>query len=180
MHDHRRHTRDIYKWFERKFTFDPSLAMYLPLVSRLRGTPARVEELVRGRSTEILTRRDGDNWSIQEHVGHLWDLEPLWAGRLEDFEAGAKTLRPADLQNRRTHEAQHNANNIESLLVGFRRARAKIVECLDGYDESLAGRSALHPRLGTPMRVIDLVYFAAEHDDHHLAHVHRLLKMFTE
>jgi hypothetical protein len=28
--------------------------------------------------------------------------------------------------------------------------------------------ASLHPRLKIPVRIIDLVYFVAEHDDHHL------------
>ena len=32
-------------------------------------------------------------------------------------------------------------------------------------------RTALHPRLETPMRMMDLFYFVAEHDDHHLARI---------
>ena len=36
-------------------------------------------------------------------------------------------------------------------------------------------RAARHPRLGTPMRVVDLAYFVAEHDDHHLARLRELL-----
>ena len=27
------------------------------------------------------------------------------------------------------------------------------------------------PRLGTPMRLVDLAFFVAEHDDHHLAQI---------
>ncbi len=44
-----------------------------------------------------------------------------------------------------------------------------LVPLLEGADEAAAVRSALHPRLGTPMRLIDLALFTAEHDDHHLA-----------
>lgn len=36
-------------------------------------------------------------------------------------------------------------------------------------------RSARHPRLGSPMRVIDLAYFVAEHDDHHMARLRELV-----
>jgi len=35
--------------------------------------------------------------------------------------------------------------------------------------------SALHPRLGTPLRLIDHALFVAEHDDHHLARIGGLL-----
>jgi hypothetical protein len=42
-------------------------------------------------------------------------------------------------------------------------------------DEQLE-RAALHPRLKTPMRIVDLAYFVAEHDDHHLARVRELMQ----
>jgi predicted short-subunit dehydrogenase-like oxidoreductase (DUF2520 family) len=35
-------------------------------------------------------------------------------------------------------------------------------------------RTSLHPRLKRPMRLIDLCFFVAEHDDHHLAIATRL------
>ncbi len=136
----------------------------------------RLEELVRGLSRDVLTRRDDDKWSIQEHAGHLWDVEALWDGRLDDFEAGLDELRPADLENRKTHEANHNDSDIEALLKGFRGAREAIVERLDFYDERFVERSALHPRLEQPMRVLDLVVFVAEHDDHHLARIRELTR----
>lgn len=34
--------------------------------------------------------------------------------------------------------------------------------------------TGLHPRLKTPMRMIDLANFVAEHDDHHLASIREL------
>ena len=91
-------------WFERKFSFDLlPIWMYPNVVERLRGTPARLEDLTRSLPREILTGRDGDKWSIQEQAGHLLDLEQLGMNRLDDYEAGRDTLYAADLENRRTH-----------------------------------------------------------------------------
>lgn len=59
------------RWTDRRFTFDLPEALFPVVIERLRGTPARIEDRVRGLSPEILTRRDGDAWSIQEHVGHF-------------------------------------------------------------------------------------------------------------
>jgi hypothetical protein len=50
------------------------------------------------------------------------------------------------------------------------------VRRLDGYDAAFVERTALHPRLNLPMRVIDLIYFIAEHDDHHLARITDLMR----
>src|SRR6476469_3684649 len=66
-------------WFERTFEFTFPVEQYLNLCIRLRGTPARLEEIVRGVPRDVLIHRAGDKWSAQEHAGHLLDLEPLWA-----------------------------------------------------------------------------------------------------
>ena len=163
-------------WFSRRFTFDVEPSVYPNLVERLRGTPARLEERLRGHNVATLTTRLDDRWSIQENAGHLLDLEALWSARLDDFEAGADRLRPADLGNRVTDDANHNAAVIADVLVRFRRARESFVRRLDEYDDSFIVRSALHPRLNQEMRVIDHVLFVAEHDDHHLATITALLR----
>jgi hypothetical protein len=41
--------------------------------------------------------------------------------------------------------------------------------------ERVAGRTMLHPRLKQTMRLVDHLYFVAEHDDHHLAHILELV-----
>jgi hypothetical protein len=170
---------NVYRWFDREFSFDLPVWMYPNVVERLRGGPARLEDRVRPLPKNVLTQRDGSAWSIQEHAGHLWDLEALSEGRLDEFEAGTTELRPADIKNRKTHEANHNASDIAKILKEFRAARAKVVARFDSYDDDFVGRAALHPRLQQPMRVIDLAYFMAEHDDHHLACISQLIRMFA-
>src|SRR5947209_3476141 len=83
---------DRIEWFKRQFSFELPVWMYPNVVERLRGTPARLEDLTHGLSQEILTRREDDKWSIQEQAGHLLDLEPLGMNRLDDYEAGRETL----------------------------------------------------------------------------------------
>lgn len=167
-------------WFSRKFSFDHlPVWMYPNLVERLRGTPARLEDLTRSLAPEILTRRDGDNWSIQEHAGHLIDLEQLGMDRLDDYEADSETLHAADLENRKTHEANHNSKSIEELLASFRRERTEFVRRLDAYDEAFVQKTSLHPRLQMKIRVLDLCFFIAEHDDHHLARISEMKRLFA-
>lgn len=167
-------------WFERKFTLDLPLWMYPNVLERVRGTPARLEDRLLKLPREVLTRRDGIDWSMQEQAGHLLDLGTLDLGRLDDYAAGLDTLRPADRQNRKTHEADHNANSIEHILASFRAERGEFVRRLDEFDTDFVGRTALHPRLNLPMRVIDLAYFIAEHDDHHLARISDLIRTFVK
>ena len=162
------------RWFARSFAFDLEPSAFPNIVERVRGTPARLEERVRDLDAEVLTTRVEGAWSIQENVGHLLDLESLWAARLDDFEHGAERLRAADLENRRTHDANHNAARLVDILGAFRREREAIVERLERYDDALVVRTSLHPRLEQPMRLIDFVLFVAEHDDHHLGAITEL------
>lgn len=162
---------DRTEWIKRQFTFELPLGMYGNVVERVRGTPARLEDLTRGLSREVLTRRDGDKWSIQEQAGHLLDIGELEMRRLDEFEAGRETLSAADMTNRQTHEANHNANTIENILAAFRKERMAFVARIDSYDEEFVERTALHPRLKQQIRIIDLAFFIAEHYDHHLARI---------
>jgi hypothetical protein len=82
----------------------------------------------------LVTRKDGDAWSIQEHAGHLVDLDGLHDGRLDDYLAGAAALRAADLKNRKTHEAGHNDRPLAELLEAFRGVRGRFVARLEAWD----------------------------------------------
>jgi hypothetical protein len=163
-------------WFERKFEFTFPVEQYPNLCVRLRGTPPRLEEMLRGRSHERLTKKPENKWSAQEHAGHLLDLESLWMARVDDFLAGGDTLPTADLRNRKTDEANHNARPLDDSLAGFRKARLRLVDHVAELQPELFSRSMLHPRLRQPMRLVDHLYFVAEHDDHHLATIWELVK----
>jgi uncharacterized damage-inducible protein DinB len=163
-------------WFERKFEFTFSVEQFPNLIVRLRGTPARLEEMVRSVSREVLVRKPAGKWSAQEEAGHLLDLEPLWLARVEDFAAGGTELTVADLSNRKTHEANHNSTKAEDILAQFRTARSRLLERLEELQPELFSRTMLHPRLKQPMRLIDHLYFVAEHDDHHLARIWELIR----
>jgi uncharacterized damage-inducible protein DinB len=162
-------------WFERKFEFSFPVELHPNLRARLRGTPARLEETLRGRSPTILIQKTQGKWSAQEHAGHLFDLEPLWLARVDDYVAASPQLSVADLQNRQTDAANHNARPLQEILTKFRAARQELLNRVDEVDESLFARSIVHPRLKTPMRLVDHLYFVAEHDDHHLARIWELV-----
>lgn len=163
-------------WFERKFDFAFPVELYPNLCARLRGTPARLEEVVRGAAREALIQKPSENkWSSQEHAGHLLDLEPLWTARIDDYINEIPQLTVADLTNRKTTEAQHNQRPIGDILAEFRAARSQLLSKVDDIDAIIFARTSLHPRLKTPMRLVDHLCFVAEHDDHHLAYIWELI-----
>jgi DinB superfamily len=162
-------------WFDRRFDFSFPVTLYSNIAARLQGTPARIEEILRFCPDQIRTRKLDGKWSAQEHAGHLFNLEPLWAARVQDFVKGGTELTVADLRNRGTDEANYNAQPLEDILAGFRNARMELLNRVGGLEPELFARTMIHPRLKTPMRLVDHLYFVAEHDDHHLAHILELV-----
>src|SRR5262245_28290697 len=119
------------KWLEREFAYKPPAGEFPAIVERLRGTPARVEEKAAGiRELECLIK-DGDAWSIQEHLGHLADMEGLWARRTEELLRAQEELSAADMTNRATRERNHNTRAIAAICAEFRVARGNWVARLD-------------------------------------------------
>lgn len=108
-------------------------------------------------------------------IGHLGDIEELWNLRIDDLLAGNETLRAADMANTKTTEANHNTRSTAELLERFITVRKKFIHRLENMDESTASITSFHPRLQKPMRVVDSLYFAAEHDDYELTRIRSLL-----
>lgn len=166
-------------WSERRFDFKFPVGVYPEFIERLRGTPARVEDRIASIPAEFLTRRDGERWSIQENAGHLLDLEGLIQGRLDDFERGVAILRAADMTNRATEAARHHEKPIETILAAFRAERMRLVERLERVEPAGFARTAVHPRLDVPMRLVDMLDFQAHHDDFHIATMTELARKFS-
>jgi hypothetical protein len=164
-------------WGERRFDFTFPVDFYPELIERLRGTPARLSARLGSVPAAAVNRRHGGKWSMQEHAGHLTDLDQgLFHPRLDDYEAGARILRPADMENPATELANHNARRLTEVLADAHRVRSALVERLESYDPAFFTRVAQHPRLQTSMRVVDMLFFQAEHDDYHLARITELIR----
>jgi hypothetical protein len=168
------------KWTERCFDFNFPAGIYPEMIERVRGTPARLEELLAGLSPETLTNQADGRWSMQENAGHLLDLEALVSQRIEEYLSGNETLHAADMSNRKTYEASHNNVPIDIILKDFRAARHDIVQRLESLDAQIFARSALHPRLNVQMRLVDMLFFQAEHDDYHLARISELKNLLAK
>jgi uncharacterized damage-inducible protein DinB len=157
------------EWFNRKFDLIEDTGRLPTILERLEGTTVRIENIIRQLDKNQLIHKTDDKWSIQEEVGHLSDLEPLWLARVHELIKGTDILQAADLKNQKTHQANHNAKDIQSLLDEFKSQRNELVTTIRNMTDEQQQNTSLHPRLKTPMRVVDLAFFVAEHDDHHLA-----------
>jgi hypothetical protein len=66
------------------------------------------------------------------------------------------------------------------LLWEFRVPRLRLIEQVENIEPDLFSPAILHPRLKIQMRLLDHLYFMAEHDDHHLAHIWDLIHPRTK
>ncbi len=164
-------------WTDRTWTFDFPAELWPEVVERFASAPARAADKTRALSDAALSwRRAEGTWSIKENIGHLLDLEVLLDKRLDEFLAGKDTLTAADMENAATNQATHNERDIRDLLASLRSERGRLIvrlECLQPKDFA---RTAMHPRLQIPMRLVDAVVFACDHDDYHLATIADLIR----
>jgi hypothetical protein len=165
------------KWKERTFTFDFPEGWIFNILERLRGTYPRLVAMTNNLPHERLILKPGGKWSIKEHIGHLIDLEDLHEGRVDDFLARNETLRAADMSNVRTESASHNDADLQILLKRFSSRRDQLIKRLEELDDQTQLFSSIHPRLKKSMRPVDMAYFTAEHDDHHLASISEIIRI---
>ena len=165
----------VQKWFDRTFDFSFGADQYHPLLVRLENGPGHYARAVASIPEEIVHLKPDGKWSVKEHIGHLLILEPLWLSRLKEISTGAAHMSPADLNNTATDEAFFNDLPLKILTDRFHLARRQTTHFLNGLAPEAFSHSSIHPRLQKPMRIIDLMYFVAEHDDHHLDAIHHII-----
>lgn len=163
------------KWFDKKFQFDLLENHYGSVLKKLRETPEKITQLVSSLAENVLIKRIEGRWSIKENIGHLIDLEELHDGRIDDFIAGKEILRPADLNNKKTDEANHNNKKIGDLLNQLKAVRESFIKRMKHLDLQILSRSSIHPRLNQLMRPIDMAQFVLEHDEHHIQTIKELI-----
>jgi uncharacterized damage-inducible protein DinB len=166
-------------WFERIFQFNFPVTNFPVIFSRLEGSLFRLQAILITADDDYCSY-NADGWSVKEHVGHLYDLEELWWQRLQDFLDRKEILSAADLNNTKTKEAGHHEKTLEQLMQQFTIERQKMLESVYGFDKGTLGLTSVHPRLQQPMRLVDALYFVAEHDDHHIAAISALLRKPAE
>jgi len=165
-------------WLKKQFDFDFPASKYMEFLQSLRETPARLREAVKDLPREVLIRRDGDSWSIQENAGHFLAVESLFLGRLDDYENNAPELRPARFEDNPTNQANFNSQDIGWILDQFREHRQNYIDRLEGMNLADFDKAIFHPRLKKPMRLCDMLFFHTQHDRHHLARITELKELW--
>jgi hypothetical protein len=159
------------EWFERNFTFGLPGGMLPFYLERLQGTIARIENRVAGVSESVLSNKLDGKWSVKQNIGHLAEVDDIGAKRIDELRQGISPLSPAVFEPRQ----DYNNMPVQDIIAYFRANRLRNVRKYKTLvDEDLQKRS-LHPRLNLQMSVVDLAWFEAEHDDHHLVRINEIL-----
>jgi len=166
---------DRIKWIDRKFVLDIPEGWIYNIIERLKGTAPRLVDLTLNLSNESAIVNLNNKWSIKEHIGHLSDLEELHINRVNDFVLRHHKLQAADMDNAKTNQGTHNERSLDLLTVDFMFYRNQLVSLLENLDDQTQGFQCLHPRLNIMMKPVDMAFFVAEHDDHHLASIREIL-----
>jgi uncharacterized damage-inducible protein DinB len=160
------------EWFERQFTFGLPAGMLPFYLERLGGTLARIEKKTTGIKEDILSHKLNGKWSVKENIAHLAEVDEIALKRIDEMKQGVSPMSPAMIQPGR----DYNAQSIDEVIRFFKTNRDKNLQKYKSLDDEDLNKSSLHPRLKILMTPVDLAWFDAEHDDHHLERVNEILK----
>lgn len=150
-------------WFEREFTFGLPPRMLPFYVERLEGAIYRIEHKVTGVSETVLSEKYNNKWSVKQNIGHLAEVDIVSNKRIDEMLAGIPVLSPAVFEPQ-----DYNPWPIEKVVQLFRGARLASVAKYKTLSDLHLTKGCLHPRLKVTLTPVDLAWFDAEHDDHHL------------
>ena len=164
------------KWTAHQFNLDIDPEWSHNIIGRLNDNHIRLRHHCQHLSDADSSKQLNGKWSIKEHIGHLIDLEDIHIKRLKEFSEFKKTLTGADMSNAKTEKANHNAKNVNELINEFEKGREHFIQVFFSLNEKCQTHKAEHPRLKAIMKPVDLMFFVAEHDDHHIASILEIIK----
>lgn len=167
------------KWTEHNFNLNIDPGWASNIIARLEGTEIRLQYYANILSEEQASKRLNGKWSIKEHIGHLIDLEELHLKRLHEFNDFVTELSAADMSNKATESANHNERSLPDLMKTFETERKIFLDTYHSLREDSLQHAALHPRFKVPIKPVDLLFFVAEHDDHHIASILEIIGQMT-
>lgn len=161
-------------WFEREFTFGLPPRMLPFYIERLEGAICRIEHKVTGVNDHVLSERYNGKWSIKQNIGHLAEVDIVSNKRIDEILSGVAVLSPAVFEPQ-----DYNPWPIEKVVQLFRGARLATVNKYRALSDLHLVKGSMHPRLKVMLTPVDLAWFDAEHDDHHLLKISDIITEHT-
>ena len=162
-------------WFDRKLTFGFPKEMLPFFIERLSGTVIRLQQKVKGIDEVILSEKPDNKWSVKQNIGHLAEVDEIANQRIDQILSGVPALAPAVFEPK-----DYSVWPIEKVLKLLEKSRSTNLKKYAGLEEVDLMKSSLHPRLKVPMTPVDLAWFDAEHDDHHLVKINEIIFTLTK
>ena len=166
------------QWIVHEFNLGIDIGWTKNILTRIEDTEIRLTHYIKNLSDKQLSLKTNDLYSIKEHIGHLTDLEELWLNRFEQFEKELPELIAADMTNQKTKSLNHNEQDINVLIDNFKNNRQASLNKVKKFSKKIQNHEAFHPRIKTMMKPVDLLFFIAEHDDHHLTTIKEIISDF--
>ncbi|KIC94944.1 DinB family protein [Flavihumibacter solisilvae] len=161
----------LLKWFDRNFTFGLPNAMLPFYLERLAGTSTRMRAKLDGIDDSILSEKYNGKWSVKQHIGHLAEVDQVASKRIVEMVSGKPELSPAVFEPK-----DYSTWALQEVLDHFDRIRKENLSHYEKLTEEQLQMASLHPRLKVMMTPVDLAFFDAEHDDHHLVAINEIVK----
>ncbi len=95
--------------------------------------------------------------------------------RFQQFEDGLTELVAADMSNKKTQTASHNDQSVDNLIQEFSIKRKELIAFFKSLNPKTHHHRSFHPRIKAYMKPVDLLFFIAEHDDHHLTDISEII-----
>ncbi|SRR5258706_10578811 len=158
-------------WFERNLKFGHPPEMLPFFLERLEGTIIRIDQKVKELDDKTLSEKINGKWSVKETIGHLVEVDQVANKRIDEMIAGVEVMSPAVFEPQ-----DYNPWPIEKVLDFFKKTRLSNLKKYRTISEEHLKKSSLHPRLKVQMTPVDLAWFDAEHDDHHLVKINEIIQ----
>ena len=68
---------------------------------------------------------------------------------------------------------------VSEVLSYFKNVRTKMISRYHSLTDAELIKTSLHPRLKTNINPVDLAWFHAEHDDHHIVRINEILQALS-
>ncbi len=162
-------------WFERNLKFGHPVAMLPYFLERLDGTHVRLQAKVSGMNDNILSMKHNGKWSVKQTIGHLAEVDAVVNKRMDEITSGVAMMSPAVFEPQ-----DYNLWPIKKVLDYFAANRAANLAKYKSLSDEQLTQSSIHPRLKVPMTPVDLAWFDAEHDDHHLVKINEIIFTLTK
>jgi hypothetical protein len=158
-------------WFERKFTFGLGPEMLPLLLERLQGTAWRIEHKVSGLNDSLLSAKFDGKWSVKQNIGHLAEVDQVNNRRIDEILRGVEVMSPAVFEPQ-----DYNPWPVAKVIAFFNEARQSNIRKYAALSTADKKLTSIHPRLKVKMNPVDLAFFDAEHDDHHLLKITDIIR----